>query len=501
MRMSSYTTISQLPSLVDQTVTLRGWIRAIRSSGKIRFVEFRDGSGTCQCTVEAVHPEAFAALEPCGQESSLALTGTVRAEPRSPGGVELSVEKVEIYQIAEDYPISRKEHGIDFLMQHRHLWLRSPRQEAILRIRHRIISAARAYFDGEGYTLIDTPIFQPGAAEGAGTLFDVDYFGSPAYLAQTGQLYLETAAMALGKVYCFGPTFRAEKSKTRRHLTEFWMIEPEVAFYELEDLEVLAENFLSHIVQTALAHNRADLASLGRDVSALEKIQAPFPRLTYSAAVDLLHDPELHQKLEAELAAEKNRHQDLIRQIAEKEAQLTQVSKSWKVEKLKKDMQELQDQAKELELWISNQPAHIEDAKSFVWGHDFGGDEETILSQQFDRPLIVTEYPKEIKAFYMKENAADPRTVRNLDVLAPEGYGEIIGGSQREDDLEKLCRRMSAEGMDPAPYQWYLDLRRYGSVPHGGFGLGIERTVSWICGLKHIRETIPFPRLMGRMQP
>ncbi|MDF3129155.1 OB-fold nucleic acid binding domain-containing protein [Kiritimatiellaeota bacterium B1221] len=499
--MNQRTSIKDLPAFVNQSVTLHGWIRAIRSSGKIRFVEFRDGTGTCQCTVEAIHPEAFDALEHCGQETSLSLTGTVREEPRSPGGVEVSVEKVEIYQIAEEYPISRKEHGIDFLMQHRHLWLRSPRQEAILRVRHRIITAAREFFDQEQFTLIDTPIFQPGAAEGAGTLFDVDYFGSPAYLAQTGQLYLETAAMALGKVYCFGPTFRAEKSKTRRHLTEFWMIEPEVAFYELEDLEVLSENFLSHIVQAVLKHNRADLESLGRDVTALEKIQAPFPRVTYSEAVELLHNPELHAKLEAELASEQARGEGLKNEVAEKEAQLAQVSKAWKVEKLKKEIQELQDQIKELERWIANQPAHIQDAKSFEWGSDFGGDEETILSRQFDAPLIVTEYPKEIKAFYMKENPADPRTVRNLDVLAPEGYGEIIGGSQREDDLAKLLARMEAEGMDPEPYQWYLDLRRYGSVPHGGFGLGIERTVSWICGLKHIRETIPFPRLMGKMMP
>lgn len=499
--MSSCCSVSHLPGAIGQTVLLRGWIRAIRSSGKIRFVEFRDGTGTCQCTVEAVHPEAFAALENCAQETSLSLTGTVREEPRSPGGVEVSVEKVEMYQIAEEYPISRKEHGVDFLMQHRHLWLRSPRQEAILRIRHRIISAARGFFDNQGFTLIDTPIFQPGAAEGAGTLFDVDYFGSPAYLAQTGQLYLETAAMALGKVYCFGPTFRAEKSKTRRHLTEFWMIEPEVAFYELEDLEVLSENFLSTIVQEVLEHNRTDLEFLERDISVLEKIQAPFPRITYSRAVELLHDPELHRKLEKELADEETRCQELKKQLSVQEGQLAQVSKAWKVEKLKKEIQELQDQIKELERWIANQPAHIEDAKTFEWGHDFGGDEETILSKQFDRPLLITEYPKDIKAFYMKENPSDPRTVKNLDVLAPEGYGEIIGGSQREDDLEKLLARMKAEGMDPEPYQWYLDLRRYGSVPHGGFGLGIERTVSWICGLKHIRETIPFPRLMGRMQP
>lgn len=493
--------ISDLPALIDQSATLRGWVRAMRSGGKIRFVEMRDGTGACQCIVEATSSEAFAALETCGLESSIEVTGTVRAEPRSPGGVELAVTDLRIIHAAEAYPIARKEHGVDFLMQHRHLWLRSPRQAAILRVRHRIIQAARGFFDQEGFTLIDTPVFQPGAAEGAGTLFSVDYFGSPAYLAQTGQLYLETAAMALGKVYCFGPTFRAEKSKTRRHLAEFWMIEPEVAFCELEDLETLAERFVTHLVRAVLQHNRGDLEELGRDISPLEKIETPFPRLTYSDAVDLLHSPGLHEKLGAELASERGRLQDLEAKIEETQARLAQVSKAWKVEKLGNEVKALQEEAAELKRWIANRPGHIRDAANFKWGDDFGGDEETILSTQFDRPLVVTEYPREVKAFYMKRNPGDPRTVRNLDVLAPEGYGEIIGGSQREDDLDAIQARMKEEGMDPAPYEWYLDLRRYGSVPHGGFGLGIERTVAWICGLKHIRETIPFPRLMGRMHP
>ncbi|MEX2608067.1 MAG: asparagine--tRNA ligase [Kiritimatiellia bacterium] len=501
MKTTPHCSVSDLPRHLGETVCLRGWMRAMRSSGRIRFVEFRDGAATCQCTVEASQPDAFAALEGVGQESSLTLTGTVRGEPRSPGGVEVSIESVEVHQQALEYPISRKEHGVDFLMQHRHLWLRSPRQGAILRIRHRVITAAREFFDQRGFTLIDTPIFQPGAAEGAGTLFELDYFGSPAYLAQTGQLYLETAAMALGKVYCFGPTFRAEKSKTRRHLTEFWMIEPEIAFFELEDLQVLAEEFLCHLVTSVLTHQRVELEELGRDLTALEYIQAPFPRLTYSEAVDLLHSPELHAKLDAELEEAVGEVQTLKDDVKQKESQLTQVTKAWKVEKLSREIQEIQDRIKELERWIDHQPAHMHDAKNFQWGHDFGGDEETILSKQFESPLIVSEYPREVKAFYMKQNPDDPRTVRNLDVLAPEGYGEIIGGSQREDDLDTLLIRMREEGMDPEPYQWYLDLRRYGSVPHGGFGLGIERTVSWICGLKHIRETIPFPRLMGKMNP
>ncbi|MCC5843794.1 MAG: asparagine--tRNA ligase [Verrucomicrobia bacterium] len=499
--MRSFVEIQALKDLVGQEVWLRGWVRAIRSSGKIRFVELRDGTGSCQCIVEAGEPEAFAALEGCGQESSVCLGGVVREEPRSPGGVELAVSAAEVVQAGEEFPIARKEHGIEFLMQHRHLWLRSPRQTAILKIRHRIIQAARDFFDQQGFTLIDTPIFQPGAAEGAGTLFEVDYFGNPAFLAQTGQLYLETAAMALGKVYCFGPTFRAEKSKTRRHLTEFWMIEPEVAFYELKDLEGLSEAFICHLVQAVLTHNRAELEALGRDCAALEAVGMPFPRMTYSEAVGMLHDPELHGKLEAELAAEQERYAKLQKRIEEMDAELAGLMKAWKREKLTKEQQALREEAGDLERWLRNQPGHIEDAKRFRWGDDFGGDEETILSRQFDRPLIITEYPREVKAFYMKRNDADPRTVLNLDVLAPEGYGEIIGGSQREDSLEALQARMAEEGMDPAPYEWYLDLRRFGSVPHGGFGLGIERTVSWICGLKHIRETIPFPRMMGRMAP
>lgn len=501
MKTTNLCFVSDLSQHLGETVCLRGWMRAMRSSGKIRFVEFRDGTSTCQCTVEASKPDAFAALEGCGQESSLTLTGTVREEARSPGGVELSIEAVEVHQQAMEYPISRKEHGVDFLMHHRHLWLRSPRQGAILRIRHRVITAAREFFDQRGFTLIDTPIFQPGAAEGAGTLFELDYFGSPAYLAQTGQLYLETAAMALGKVYCFGPTFRAEKSKTRRHLTEFWMIEPEIAFVELEDLQELSEEFLLHVVASVLMHQQAELEELGRDVGALERIQAPFPKLTYSEAVELLHSPELHAKLETELAEAQDAVAQVKEELSQKEQQVSQVTKAWKVEKFNQEIQELQDQIRELDRWIAHQPAHIEDAKTFQWGKDFGGDEETILSRQFESPLIVSEYPREVKAFYMKQNPDDPRTVRNLDVLAPEGYGEIIGGSQREDDLDTLLARMREEGMDPEPYQWYLDLRRYGSVPHGGFGLGIERTVSWICGLKHIRETIPFPRLMGKMTP
>ena len=499
--MSNVPEISALKQHIGQTVTLRGWLQGRRSSGKIQFLLVRDGTGTCQCTVEAAKTEAFAAADALGIESSLEITGLLRADERSPGGVEMSAESLRVHQAAHDYPIARKEHGIDFLMQHRHLWLRSPRQTAILKVRHTIIRAARDFFDGRGFTLVDTPIFQPGAAEGAGTLFSVPYFDETAYLAQTGQLYLETAAMALGKVYCFGPTFRAEKSKTRRHLSEFWMIEPEVAFYELPDLESLAEDFITHLVKAVLAANRTELALLGRDIAPLEKIETPFPRITYSQAAEMLRGEALHEKWRVRLEETRARHDALKADLDRIAAELAQPQKAWRKEKLEQEQRDKTEQAHELELELKNRPGHLADAKNFQWGNDFGGDEETLLSREFDRPLIVTEYPREVKAFYMKRSADDPRVVRNMDVLAPEGYGEIVGGSQREDDLDTLLERMREEKMDTAPYEWYLDLRRHGSVPHGGFGLGIERTVAWICGLKHIRETIPYPRMMGRLFP
>ena len=493
--------IDSLPAHVDQMVRLEGWLAARRSSGKLLFLILRDGTGAVQCTVEARHESAFEAAKALGQESSLRVMGTVMPDERSPGGVEISAEAVEVIQAVEDYPISRKAHGTDFLMHHRHLWLRAERQRAILRIRHGIVRAARKFFDDDGYILIDTPILAPGAAEGAGTLFHVDYFGTEVHLAQTGQLYLESAAMAFGKVYCFGPTFRAEKSKTRRHLTEFWMIEPEVAFFKLPDIEDLAERFLVHLVQTVLRDYRPELKVLERDVGALEAIQMPFPRLTYSEAVDMLRSDAMHEKLQAELETDRVRLADMEGRLKQFQSQLEQTSKVWKKEKLGHEIAELTSEIKRLQVSIQNRPQHIEDARNFIWGKDLGGDEETILSREFDRPLIVTEYPRGAKAFYMKENPDDSRVVLNLDVLAPEGYGEIIGGSQREDDLDRLLARMREEELDPEAYSWYLDLRRFGSVPHGGFGLGIERTVAWICGLKHIRETSAFPRLMGRITP
>jgi len=499
--MSDIVQICDLPRYDGQTVTLRGWLYGKRSGGKIVFLLVRDGTGTCQCVVEARQTDIFPLASHAGQESSLAVSGQVRLDPRAPGGAELVVTGLRILQNVADYPITRKAHGIDFLMEHRHLWLRSPRQAAILRIRHALIRAARGFFDGHGFTLIDTPILSPGAAEGAGTLFNVDYFGEKVFLAQTGQLYLESACMALGKVYCFGPTFRAEKSKTRRHLTEFWMIEPEIAFAELPDLMALAEQFVSHMVRAVLEQHRAELALLERDPAPLEKIAPPFPRMTYSEAVDLLRSPETGRRMEAQLEADRARLTDRVQALTRLEEEKQHARQGWQQDKLAQDIQDMRDGIRDLEASIANRPEHIRSARDFEWGRDFGGDEETIISSNFDRPVIISEYPRGVKAFYMKTSPARPDVVLNMDMLAPEGYGEIIGGSQREDDLALLEQRMKDEGMNPAPYQWYLDLRRFGSVPHGGFGLGIERTVSWICGLKHIRETIPFPRLMGRIYP
>ncbi len=497
----SWVHIADLGKHVGCLVSVRGWLQAHRSSGKVAFLQLRDGSGFCQCVVAADVPDAFAKTASLTLESSLTVVGEVRADQRAPGGFELLVRELDVIHIAAEYPISRKAHGTDFLMNHRHLWLRSPRQTAILRIRHRLIQAMRAFFDERGFTLIDTPLLTPGAAEGAGTLFPVDYFGDPVYLAQTGQLYLESAAMALGKVYCFGPTFRAEKSKTRRHLTEFWMLEPEVAFAELPEIAELAEALVMELVTTALRDCQAELAHLGREVAPLQKIALPFPRCTYSEVVDLLHSGQVRSQLEADMVAAENRLGELRAQLAEAEEARGGARKQWQQERLDQTLQQVREEIREVETRIRNLPAHMESAATFAWGQDLGGDEETIVSRQFDAPVIITHYPKTVKAFYMKPDPQDPRVVLNLDMIAPEGYGEIIGGSQREEDEHALLARMDEEGMDRAAYEWYVDLRRYGSVPHGGFGLGVERVVAWICGLRHIRETIPFPRLMGRLTP
>ncbi|MGD9873174.1 MAG: asparagine--tRNA ligase [Kiritimatiellia bacterium] len=496
-----YTAIGALAGKAGETVCVRGWLFGRRSGGKVIFLLVRDGTGVCQCVVEAAAAEAFAAAEKMPHECSLTVRGAVRLDERAAGGVEIAAEQVELIQGQEDFPISRKAHGIDFLLNHRHLWLRSPRQCAILKIRHTLIREIRRFFDDRGFTLIDTPILTPGAAEGAGSLFPVEYFGEEVYLAQTGQLYVESAAMALGKVYCFGPTFRAEKSKTRRHLTEFWMVEPEIAFAELPDLKALAEEMICQLVSAVLEKHAQDLAVLERDIAPLKKIVPPFPHLTYSQAVDLLHSGEMQKNVESEIERTRVKLQENMLKLSALEAELPQAGKKWKQDKLTTEIQDVRENVRELESFIEQSKERLKGAAGFKWGSDLGGDEETLLCRYFDKPVIVTEYPREAKAFYMKQSPSDPRTVLNMDVLAPEGYGEIIGGSQREDDLNALIQRMKDEKMDPAPYEWYLDLRRYGSVPHGGYGLGVERTLAWICGLKHIREAIPFPRLMGRIYP
>lgn len=435
-------TIASLAAHEGDTVTLRGWLYNIRSSGKLLFPSFRDGTGTIQGIVPkaAVSEEIFERVKSLTQESSVIVTGRVRADSRAPSGFELDVEDLVIVHLVPTdapYPITPKEHGTDFLMEHRHLWVRTPRQSAILRIRATIMRAAQEYFDSNGFVRTDPPILTPAACEGTSTLFELDYFGDPAFLTQSGQLYVEATALALGKVYSFGPTFRAEKSKTRRHLTEFWMIEPEVAFMDLEGDMDLAEAFLTHIVTRVLELHRADLKVIGRDVTKLEAIQPPFPRVSYD---------EAHAMLEAAFAAGKL------------------------------------------------EAPHI-------YGDDLGSPDETYLSSQFDRPVMIHRYPAASKAFYMQPDPLDPTKALCVDVLAPEGYGEIIGGSQRVDSYDLLRARILEHGLPLSAFEWYLDLRRYGSVPHSGFGMGIERAVAWICGLDHVRETIPFARTLNRIYP
>ncbi len=496
--------IRDLGKHVDSTVTLAGWLYNSRVSSKVAFLVLRDGTGLCQCVIgkQDVPPEVFETASRLGQESSLKVTGRVKADERAPGGYELQVAGLEVVHATTDFPITPKPHGHEFLFKHRHLWLRSRRPTAIMKIRHTVIDAIRRFFNDNGFTLVDTPIFAPSAGEGAQTLFSVDYFGEPMYLAQTGQLYLEAAALSYGKVYCFGPTFRAEKSKTRRHLTEFWMVEPEIAYAVLEDVMDVAEDFVCSIVERVLKNHRADLEFLGQNVAALEKVKKPFYRITYSQAAEILRGPQARELLEKDLVEKNARITQLKESIPAKEAARDrQGVKKYEQEKLAAEIIADREELADLEEQVANIPKHMELAANFEWGKDLGGSDETIISRLHDRPVFVSHYPRGCKAFYMKRDHEDPRVVRNFDLLAPDGYGEIIGGSQREDDLNVLLERMAEEGLVTEPYEWYLDLRRYGSVPHGGFGLGVERTVAWICGLKHIRETIAYPRMMDKVYP
>ncbi|MFQ5341996.1 MAG: asparagine--tRNA ligase [Anaerolineae bacterium] len=434
--MAQHVTIDHIAGHVGQEITLKGWVYNKTDKGRLQFILLRDGTGIIQCVVfkKNVSPEAWEAGTSLTQESSLVVTGTVRADERAPGGYEIDVSDLEAVHIAElGYPIQPKEHGTGFLMERRHLWIRTPRQNAVLRVRATVIRAIRGWLDDHGFLNMDTPILTPAAVEGTTTLFETDYFGEPAYLTQSGQLYNEANIMAFGKVYCFGPTFRAEKSKTRRHLTEFWMVEPEMAYADLEDYMDVAEQMVTYTVQTTLEKHRDLLtAVLERDVSRLEAVQPPFPRISYDEAVEILHQ---------------NGFED------------------------------------------------------FEWGDDFGAPHETVISAQFDRPVFVYHYPSQCKAFYMEAVEGRPEVCRSADLLAPEGYGEIIGGGQRAAGVELLEQRIEEHNLPREAYEWYLDLRRYGSVPHSGFGLGVERTVAWICGIEHVRETIPFPRMLEKIYP
>jgi len=499
LAMSAYTRIADLKAAIDEQVTIAGWLYHGRSTGKLIFLLVRDGSGICQCVVEKgkVDDGLFDQLDHLGQESCLEVTGLVRAEPRSPGGLELAVRGARIIAPATGYPITPKSHGIDFLMRNRHLHLRSRIPWCIARIRHNVVDAIRRFFNDQGFVLVDTPIITTIAGEEVGSLFRLDYFGQQVALTQTGQLYLEAAAASLGKVYCFGPTFRAEKSKTRRHLTEFWMVEPEVAFTDLHGLMDLAEGLLCAIVRRVLTDNRAELEAIGADILSLERVSPPFYRLTYTEVAQLLTSERtsqfMAQQLE-QLQAEKARIEARIRELEDLSAK-----RPSQADKLEAELAGLRSELGEVTTRIENNPKHAELAANFVWGEDLGGSDETIISQMFDKPVFVTHYPRQAKAFYMRQDRSDGRVVENFDLLAPNGFGEIIGGSMREEDHDLLLARMQQEGLDPDEYWWYLDLRRYGSFMHGGFGLGLERTIAWITGQRHVRQCIAFPRMMDKL--
>jgi len=495
--------IEHLKKHTGREVTLKGWLYNSRSSGKIQFLIIRDGTGICQCVVakDAVSDEDFDAAKSLTQESSFTITGTIREEERAPGGYEMDVTELEVVSLATEYPITPKEHGIEFLADRRHLWLRSRRQAAILRIRHTIIKAIRNFFDERGFVLFDAPILTPNAVEGTSTLFETEYFDlGKAYLTQSGQLYGEAGAMALGKIYVFGPTFRAEKSKTRRHLTEFWMVEPEMAWYDLNDDMNLAEEFISHIVQTVLAERKPELEILERDTSALERILPPFPRVSYTEAVAMIRSDKTARLVDAKIEDLRHQQAALESELAENKKKHGSL-KAFEQRRLDTREIEINKLLAEISEQLENMPKWKESAQHFTEGNDLGGSDETVLTWHFDKPVIVHRYPAGVKAFYMKRDPQDETKALAMDVLAPEGYGEIIGGSQREDNLDFLLERIREHKLPQEVFEWFLDLRRYGSVPHAGFGLGVERTVSWICGLSHIRETIPFARMIYRNTP
>lgn len=503
--------IEQLKDFEGQSVTLKGWIHNKRESKGLVFLILRDGSGLCQCVVaaETVSENDFELASSLGQESTVALTGTVRKDERQVGGYELQVDRIEqVYQQVKDFPITPKEHGIEFLMDNRHLWLRSRRQWAIMRVRNAAAFAIHEFFQQKGFVQMDAPILTGNACEGTTDLFETDFFGEPAYLSQSGQLYGEAMAMAMGRIYTFGPTFRSEKSKTRRHLSEFWMIEPEMAFCDIFQNMDMIEEFLRFVVLRVLDRCPDELDILERDKEMLRKVAQPFPRMTYDQAVRILKGTEnvdgrnSLQTLEEDLKAAEQAIQSLEADIAEREAVLKAggIKKGQiafhqaRIDKNKQEIKQHEEQLRNIPIWLQS-------ARNFEYGNDFGGSDETVLTRLFEVPIMVYDWPHEVKAFYMKRNPEDPRFARGVDVLAPEGYGEIVGGGERETDEAWLVEKIKEHGLPMEEFEWYLDLRRFGSVPHSGFGLGLERLVSWICKLSHVRETIPFPRMYGRLKP
>ncbi len=500
----------QLKGHIGQIVTLKGWVANRRESKTVVFINLRDGQGMCQCILglEGLGEGLFQTAKTLGQESSISVTGKVVEDTRQFGGFELNATDLKVYQNAKDYPISNKEHGIEFLIDHRHLWIRSRRQWAIMRVRNCITYAIHNFFQGQDFVQMDAPIFTGNAAEGTTDLFETDYYGKPAYLTQSGQLYGEAMALAMGKIYTFGPTFRAEKSKTRRHLSEFWMIEPEMAFCDIFENMDTIESFLRSVVQEVLEKCPDELKILNRDTSNLETVAKKFPRLSYDEAVEILKGNQDVDGKNTLLTIEEDIKENAVRiieieeDIAQREAAIAAGGmKKGAINFNQNKIDTLKQELKQIEEDQRNMPQWLESARNFEYGNDFGGSDETVLTRLFDCPIMVYDWPHEIKAFYMKRNPDDQRFARGVDVLAPEGYGEIVGGGERETSEEWLVEKINEHKLPMDVFQWYLDLRRYGSVPHSGFGLGLERLVAWICKLDHVRETIPFPRYYGRLEP
>jgi asparaginyl-tRNA synthetase len=502
--------IKQLSEFEGKEVTLKGWVANRRDSKGLVFINLRDGSGLCQCVADQnkISEDEFDQAGKLSLESAAEITGTVVKDERQIGGFEMQVTGIKTIQVAEEFPIAKKEHGIEFLMDQRHLWLRSQRQWAILRIRNTIIYSIHNFFQKEGFMQMDAPIFTGNACEGTSNLFETDFYGDPAYLSQSGQLYGEAMAMAFGKIYTFGPTFRAEKSKTRRHLSEFWMIEPEMAFYDIHQNMDLIESFLQFVIKEVLEKCQAELKLIDRDTSVLESSLKKFPRLTYDEAVAIIkgekdvNGQNSIKSLENELAEVEAKIASTIAEIADREEKIAVPGmkkgeinfNQTKIANLKNDLKDLEESQRNIPQWI-------ESAKNFRYGNDLGGSDETVITRLFDVPVMVYDWPHEVKAFYLKRNPDNPRFARGVDVLAPEGYGEIVGGGERETNEQLLRDKIIEHDLPMADFEWYLDLRKYGSVPHAGFGLGLERLVTWLCKLKHVRESIPFPRMYGRLLP